>query len=169
MFSSAYYWPPAMKIEDEFDNFHQFSHWRSWKIHAKYRFLWKKANFFNLRSILWKKISNFSIHCRWTLYNSKVTEPLNNSHVFYFQNLIRTWLSTPKLRFWYIDISFLFTVSRDIKSRIRNSDLSIFKKGRKNRVTISDLIAEIYMHRIVIYFSNKLSLFCFLFKDQDRP
>ena len=41
-------------------------------------------------------------------------EPLNNGDIFNFQNLISFWLSTPKLRFWYINIPFLFTISRDI-------------------------------------------------------
>ena len=37
-----------------------------------------------------------------------------------------------------------------------------------NRVSISDLITELYLHGIVIYLSIKLSLFCVLLKDQDR-
>ena len=31
----------------------------------------------------------------------------------------------------YIDIPFSFTISRDIKSSVRNSDLKILKKGHK--------------------------------------
>ena len=36
-------------------------------------------------------------------------------------------------------------------------------------VSISDLITEIYLHEIVIYFSIKLFLFCSLFKPKEDP
>ena len=39
----------------------------------------------------------------------------------------------PNLRFRCIDISFSFIIGRDIKSRIRNSDLNILKEGQKIR------------------------------------
>ena len=43
-------------------------------------------------------------------------EPLNNSNMLNFQNLICFSLSTPKLRFSCVDNPFLFTSSRDMKS-----------------------------------------------------
>ena len=43
------------------------------------------------------------------------------------------------------------------------------QKRAKNRVSISDQITEVCLHGNVIYMRIKLSLFCVLFKDQDRP
>ena len=75
-------------------------------------------------------ISEYST--RWVKRKRQVfSEPWNNRHYLYFQNLICFWLSTPKLRFWCLDISFWFPISRDMKSWIRSFDLNIFKKGRK--------------------------------------
>ena len=71
------------------------------------------------------------------------------------------------LRFWYIGISFWFTISRDIKSWIRKFDLNIFKKGRKT-VSVSGQITEICLYGIVMYLRIKQSLFCSLFKNQNR-
>ena len=43
-------------------------------------------------------------------------EPLNNYQSFNFQNLICLCLPTPKIRFSCIDITFSFTICRDIKA-----------------------------------------------------
>ena len=48
-----------------------------------------------------------------------------------------------------------------------NQPWSQFQNGIRER-SISDLIKEIYLHEVVIYLSIKLSLFCSLFKDQDK-
>ena len=73
----------------------------------------------------------FHDHTGWVKKRKVLSEPLNNRQVFYFQNLIWLLFSTPKLRFWCTDILFSFTISRDVKSWIINSDLNIFKKARK--------------------------------------
>ena len=78
-----------------------------------------------------KNIISWSYNTGWLKKSKVFSKPWHNSHVFYFQNLICFWLSTPRLRFWHIDISFLFTIGRDTKSWIRDSDLNIFKKGRR--------------------------------------
>ena len=81
-------------------------------------------------------------------------DTLTVSHVFYFQNLICFWLWTSKLRFWCIDTSFWFTISRDMKSWIRNSDFEYLQTRAKNRVSFSDLITEIYLQEIVILWQS---------------
>ena len=58
-------------------------------------------------------------------------EPLSDSDIVNVRNLTSPWLSTPKLRFWHLDIPFSFTISRDIKPWIRNSGLKILKTGQR--------------------------------------
>ena len=43
------------------------------------------------------------------------------SDTFNFLNFVCFWLLTPRLRFWYINTPFSFTISLNIKSWIRNS------------------------------------------------
>ena len=101
------------------------------------------------------KIALNILHTGWVKNSAKC---LTNSHSFNFQNFICFWLSTPKsrfshkvsnkpcqnliclclstfqLRFWYIDITFSFTISPDIKAWIRNYNLKIFEKGQKQGI-----------------------------------
>ena len=95
-------------------------------------------------------------------------EPLNNNHVFYFPNLTSFWLSIPKLRFWNIDILF-GSLLVEIWSLESERPIWTSSKKGKNRVSISDLITEVYPHGIVIYLRNKLSLFFFCSKTKTDP
>ena len=110
--------------------------------------------------------TTLSICTGWVKQTQLCNEPLNNSHILYFRNLICSWLSAPKLRCRCMDISFSFIISRDIKSSIRNSDLNIFKKGRKTGYHFQAKFERYIYTEPLFYLSIKLSLFCFLFINE---
>ena len=89
------------------------------------------------------------------LVQTRINKPLKNYEIFNIQNLICLLLSIPKRRFCYIDILFLFTISQDIESWIRNSDLKIFKMGKKQGISFRQN-TEMCLHVIFIYLASVL-------------
>ena len=110
----------------------------------------------------------FKKYTRWLKKRKVVSEQWNNSHYFCFQNLICFWLSTPKLRFWYIDISFWFPISRDLESWIKTSDLNIFKQGEKQGISFRQIYRDMSTRNC--YLLEHLAVFVsFFVQKQDNP
>ena len=90
-----------------------------------------------------------------SLVQTRIKQAIQKWWTFQFSEFYFFLLSIPKRRFCYINIPFLFTTSHDMESWIKNSDLKIFKMGKKQGISYRKN-TEMCLHVICIYMASML-------------